>query len=117
MAGFRPGIRKQDEDATQRVVRQAIEQQPGVVAIQSDIANAAPLDLCHEFRRSGEEGLAADHADVRMLLRLPRQMFASAETDSSQRSLTSSGNKPAGVSGAMSGTISNSGRSRFTRSR
>ena len=81
MAGFRPGVRKQDEDAAQRIVRQAIQQQPGVVAVQPDVAEAAPLDPRREFRSSGEEGLAADHADVRMALRLPSQMLASAEAD------------------------------------
>ena len=49
--------------------------------MDADGRNAAILDGAEQAPHAVDEGLAADEADVLMLLRLPQQMLARAEAD------------------------------------
>ncbi len=67
--------------AADRAVRQPGEHVARIAVMDADGARAALLDLAEQARHAVDEGLAADEADILMMLGLPEQMLAGAEAD------------------------------------
>jgi hypothetical protein len=81
VAGLRPGVREEQEDAVERGRRQHRQQQPGIVREDPDIADAAALEMVEQAGDAVDEDLGADQPDLGMSRRLGREMLAAAEAD------------------------------------
>ena len=81
MPAFRPGIGEEQEGARQAALGQGSQQQAGVIAKDTDIVQAALLDMAKQAGHAVDEGFRPDDADLGMGFRLGRQMFAAAEAD------------------------------------
>jgi hypothetical protein len=81
VARLGPGIGKQQEDASQARIRQALDEEPGVVGPEPDIVELAPLDLAQKRGDAVAVDLAADERRLRRGLGLPGDMLAGAEAD------------------------------------
>ena len=63
------------------LVREPSQHIPGVAVMDADGGELGRLDLAEQARHAIDERLAADEANVRMMLRLPKEMLARAEAD------------------------------------
>ena len=80
MTGFRPWIRKQQEDPVETIRGQPVDEISRIIRIDSDVAEPFLINLAKQARHAIDEGLATDIAAIGMCDRLRSQMFAAAES-------------------------------------
>src|SRR5260221_4599740 len=81
MPGFRPGIREQQEQPAEALIRQPGQQLAGIFRIDPHVATGLIGKMTKQAGNTVEEDLAADEADLRMCRGLCRQMLAATKAD------------------------------------
>ena len=81
LAALRPGIGIKKINAREARLRQPVENERRVAAMDSDILDARLLYCRQELRHSVDEGLATDEADIAFARRGVDQMLAAAKAD------------------------------------
>src|SRR6266404_5079363 len=81
MASLRPRIGKQDEDTVDRRRRKRGNQHPPIIGKNSDIFDAAALDLREQLCQPVFEYLATDQTDLGMTLCLISEVLPAAKPD------------------------------------
>ena len=78
---FGPGVGKQHEATVNGPVRQDIQQDPGIVSENTDIARILPVHFIEQRCDAVDEGFAADQSGIGVGAGLCGDMFATAEAD------------------------------------